>query len=69
MRTISSNKRQILSILEKDVAGYDLEELDGYLIQEDENCQKMITRPAPEGEPARYNPKTNTGVRRFVCWA
>ena len=43
---------------------YTDEELVGYRIEGD-----MVTRPAPDDEPRRYNARTNTGGRQFVCWA
>ena len=44
-----------------DLKGYKIEWIAG-------NMVPAITCPAPDGEPRRYNPRTNTGGRRIVCW-
>ena len=66
MKTISRDKRKIAEILEKNKIEMDL---DGLLIQLDDYGDRIISSPAPKGEPDHYNTRTNTGGRRFVCWA
>ena len=74
MRTISRSKGKIRDYIDKYGRGvidndeYTDDELGGYLIQEHDG-KEMLTKPAPEGEPRYYHSKTNTGGRRFVCYA
>jgi len=65
MKTVSRSVKRIKEILDRENIDIDL---DGLLIQEGPDG-KMVTSPAPEGEPSRYDSKTNTGGRRFICWA
>jgi hypothetical protein len=69
MRTITIDKDEIRKAMDGDGDEYTNEELCGYRIEEDDECRRMVTRPAPEGEPRHYNSRTNTGGRRFVCWS
>ncbi len=66
MKTLSKNKLEIAEILKKNDIDMDL---DGLLIQMNDEGERIISSPAPNGEPAHYNARTNTGGRRFVCWA
>ena len=66
MKTISKDKRKIAEILKKNDIDRDT---NGLLIQLDNDGDRIISSPAPNGEPAHYNVRTNTGGRRFVCWA
>lgn len=67
MITVSRSKKQIKKILDRENIDLDLE---GLLIQRDDRGDnlEMVTSRAPVGEPSHYNPKTNTGGRRFICW-
>jgi len=76
MIRISSNKKRILELMEQwsaglggEDSGYTTDDLDGYLVEQDSDCRLMVTKPAPAGEPRHYHSATNTGGRRFVCWA
>ena len=65
-KTISKNRREITKILKKNDIDRDT---DGLLIQINNDGERIISAPAPDGEPAHYNARTNTGGRRFICWA
>ncbi len=64
MRVISRSKKEIEKTLESEGIDY----RDGMMMQENKYGFYFISEPAPEGESARYDAKTNTGGRRFVCW-
>jgi hypothetical protein len=70
MKTISVSKVRIAAIMEKaDLGPVDLDDLDGYKIEQNSDGAKFVSSPAPNGEPEHYNSCTNTGGRRFICWA
>ncbi len=66
MKTISKNQKEIAGIVKKNNIEMDT---DGLLIQLNNDGERIISAPAPDGEPIHYNTRTNTGGRRFVCWA
>lgn len=66
MQMISRDKKKIAAILKAQDIDMDLE---GLQIQRYSNGTTGVTMPAPAGETAHYHAKTNTGGRRFVCWA
>ena len=73
MKTISKSKGSIREAMREEMGDiaddYTDDDLAGYLIQQDDDGNRMITKPAPDDEPRSYNVSTNTGGRRFVCWA
>ena len=66
MKTVSKNQKEIADILKRENIDRDT---DGLLIQINNDGERIISAPAPDGEPAHYNARTNTGGRRFICWA
>ena len=73
MKTISKSKGSIREAMREEMGDmaddYTDDDLSGYLIQQDDDGNRMVTEPAPHHEPRCYNVRTNTGGRRFVCWA